>query len=51
MKKIIGKTINSHVKQFWCRECKLSRNAIYKDDKGNTFCDKCIKQYLNERIN
>ena len=35
MKKIIGKTINSHVKQFWCKKCKLSTNAIYKDDKGS----------------
>lgn len=51
MRKIVGKSINSNIKQFWCKKCKLSTNAIYKDDKGNTFCDKCIKQYLNERIN
>ena len=49
MKKIIGKSINSHVKQFWCKKCKVSTNVIYKDDKGNTFCNNCIKQHLNDK--
>ena len=50
MRKIVGKSINSNIKQFWCKKCKISTNVIYKDDKGNTFCDNCINQDLNKRI-
>ena len=42
MRKIIGETYNSNIKQFWCKNCKRSVDVIYKDDKGNSYCDKCL---------
>lgn len=42
MRKIVGETYNSSIKQFWCKNCKRSVDAIYKDDKGNSYCDRCV---------
>jgi len=41
LRKIEGHSINSAVKQFYCKNCKTATDVIYKDEKGNTFCDKC----------
>lgn len=43
MRKITGKTYNSDIKQFWCKNCKVTTNTIYKDDEGNSFCPLCVK--------
>ena len=47
MKKIIAKPINTKTKIFWCKKCKRSTNVIYKDDKGNSYCDTCLSKGLN----
>ena len=44
MRKIIGETYNSSIKQFWCKNCKRSVDVIYKDDKGNSYCDRCVRK-------
>lgn len=41
LKRIEGHSVNSTVKQFYCKNCKTATDVIYKDEKGNTFCDKC----------
>lgn len=41
LKKIEGHSINSPVKQFYCKNCKITTDVIYKDEKGNTYCDRC----------
>lgn len=41
LKKIEGHSINSPIKQFYCKNCKITTDIIYKDEKGNTYCDRC----------
>lgn len=42
LRRIEGHTINcKEVKQFYCKNCKTPVDVIYKDDMGNTYCDKC----------
>ena len=43
MRKIIGETYNSDIKQFYCKHCKKGTNIIYKDDNGESYCDCCVK--------
>ena len=44
MRKIVGETYNSSIKQFWCKNCKRSVDVIYKDDKGNSYCVRCVRK-------
>ena len=30
---------------FWCRGCKKAVYTIYKDKKGNSYCDNCKSLY------
>lgn len=41
-RRIEEETLNSPIKQFWCKRCKVATNIIYKDDEGNSYCDQCV---------
>lgn len=44
LRKLIGTAVNCHVKTFYCKRCKKATDVIYKDEKGNTYCDDCKPQ-------
>ena len=41
MKRIEGHSINCNVKQFYCKHCEKGTDVIYKNDKGQSYCEKC----------
>ena len=42
LRKITGKIYNApDIKPFWCKRCKKAVDTIYKDEKGNSYCDNC----------
>lgn len=44
LRKLIGTAVNCHIKTFYCKRCKKATDVIYKDEKGNTYCDDCKPQ-------
>lgn len=44
LRKLVGTAVNCHVKTFYCKRCKKATDVIYKDEKGNTYCDDCKPQ-------
>lgn len=41
MRVIESKPYNTDMKQFYCKNCHIGVNKIYKDNQGNTYCGKC----------
>lgn len=41
LKRYDGKIYNSDLKVFFCKNCHKGVNHIYKDEKGNSYCEDC----------
>ena len=50
MREIKGSSINSLIKQFWCKRCKIATDVIYKDEDGNSYCDNCVNLSNESKI-
>ena len=48
MKRIEGHSINCNVKQFYCKHCEKGTDVIYKNDKGQSYCEKCYKKLIKK---
>ena len=48
MKRIEGHSINCNVKQFYCKHCEKGTDVIYKNNKGQSYCEKCYKKLINK---
>ena len=46
MKRIEGHSINCNVKQFYCKHCEKGTDVIYKNDKGQSYCEKCYLKLI-----
>ena len=49
LRKITGKAINSHIHIFYCKTCKKPVDYIYKDYKGNSYCEDCKPVTTNNK--
>ena len=50
LRKITGKIYNApDIKPFWCKRCKKAVYTIYKDEKGNSYCDNCKERYYETK--
>ena len=47
MKRIEGHSINCNVKQFYCKHCEKGTDVIYKNNKGQSYCEKCYQKLIN----
>ena len=48
MKRIEGHSINCNVKQFYCKHCEKGTDVIYKNNKGQSYCEKCYEKVINK---
>lgn len=48
MKQIEGHSINCNVKQFYCKHCEKGTDVIYKNNKGQSYCEKCYQKLINK---
>lgn len=48
MKRIEGHSINCNVKQFYCKHCEKGTDVIYKNNKGQSYCEKCYQKLINK---
>ena len=48
MKRIEGHSINCNVKQFYCKHCEKGTDVIYKNNKGQSYCEKCYEKLINK---
>lgn len=48
MKRIEGHSINCNVKQFYCKHCEKGTDVIYKNDKGQSYCEKCYQKLIKK---
>ena len=46
MKRIEGHSINCNVKQFYCKHCEKGTDVIYKNNKGQSYCEKCYQKVI-----
>ena len=46
MKRIEGHSINCNVKQFYCKHCEKGTDVIYKNNKGQSYCEKCYQKLI-----
>ena len=46
MKRIEGHSINCNVKQFYCKHCEKGTDVIYKNNKGQFYCEKCYEKLI-----
>lgn len=46
MKRIEGHSINCNVKQFYCKHCEKGTDIIYKNNKGQSYCEKCYQKLI-----
>ena len=46
MKRIEGHSINCNVKQFYCKHCEKGTDVIYKNNKGQSYCEKCYEKLI-----
>ena len=46
MKRIEGHSINCNVKQFYCKHCEKGTDVIYKNNKGQSYCEKCYRKLI-----
>ena len=50
LRKITGAIYNApNIKPFWCKRCKKPVYTIYKDEKGNSYCDNCKERYYETK--
>lgn len=50
MKRIEGHSINCNVKQFYCKHCEKGTDVIYKNNKGQSYCEKCYQKLIKKLI-
>ena len=48
MKRIEGHSINCNVKQFYCKHCETGTDVIYKNNKGQSYCEKCYQKLIKK---
>ena len=48
MKRIEGHSINCNVKQFYCKHCEKGTDVIYKNNKRQSYCEKCYEKLINK---
>ena len=48
MKRIEGHSINCNIKQFYCKHCEKGTDVIYKNNKGQSYCEKCYQKLINK---
>ena len=48
MKRIEGRSINCNVKQFYCKHCEKGTDVIYKNNKGQSYCEKCYQKLIKK---
>lgn len=48
MKRIEGHSINCNVKQFYCKHCEKGTDVIYKNNKGQSYCEKCYQKLIKK---
>lgn len=48
MKRIEGHSINCNVKQFYCKHCEKGTDVIYKNNKEQSYCEKCYQKLINK---
>lgn len=48
IKRIEGHSINCNVKQFYCKHCEKGTDVIYKNNKGQSYCEKCYQKLINK---
>ena len=48
MKRIEGHSINCNVKQFYCKHCEKGTDVIYKNNKGQSYCEKCYEKLIKK---
>ena len=46
MKRIEGHSINCNVKQFYCKPREKGTDVIYKNNKGQSYCEKCYQKLI-----
>ena len=46
MKRIEGHSINCNIKQFYCKHCEKGTDVIYKNNKGQSYCEKCYQKLI-----
>ena len=46
MKRIECHSINCNVKQFYCKHCEKGTDVIYKNNKGQSYCEKCYQKLI-----
>ena len=46
MKRIEDHSINCNVKQFYCKHCEKGTDVIYKNNKGQSYCEKCYQKLI-----
>ena len=46
MKRIEGHSINCNVKQFYCKHCEKGTDVIYKNNNGQSYCEKCYQKLI-----
>ena len=46
MKRIEGHSINCNVKQFYCKHCEKGTDVIYKNNNGQSYCEKCYEKLI-----
>ena len=46
MKRIEGHSINCNVKQFYCKHCEKGTDVIYKNNKGQSYCERCYEKLI-----
>ena len=46
MKRIEGHSINCNLKQFYCKHCEKGTDVIYKNNKGQSYCEKCYQKLI-----
>ena len=49
MKRIEGHSINCNVKQFYCKHCEKGTDVIYKNNKGQSYCEKCYQKLIKNQ--
>ena len=49
MKRIEGRSINCNVKQFYCKHCEKGTDVIYKNNKGQSYCEKCYQKLIKNQ--
>lgn len=50
LRRIESHIYNSNRKQFYCKNCKVTTDVIYKDDHEHTWCPLCVPTEILEQL-